>query len=397
MAKITISTVLVALCASMAWGATGDLTFMKKPPTTRSTSRLYVSAFKHAGADKAKGLVNEHSVVGEMRGAASGVSVAVDSSKPDATQPDVIRLDFSGKGTFKGAPTATIKMRPPQPNLTVGTIARTLITVKSNGRSVPVIIQGTYYKQKERRGLSLTMTAAVEGSCKFGGKTYPVRIIDGNGNFQFADALKPPYRPSTMMAFDKIMVGTDGGKFSSRAATSYVGQPIFIDGKLYSVDVSGMKIKSAPMKIAGGSVKVDAARWNCTLIGKKYYLSLNGGAEPVSVPADEYVTANYTVYTGSDPTKRCASIRGYGSYRGGKAFTVASGKTVDMQLGAPIEATVTAAKRSGKVSINLMMKDPLGGRISGISTEEGKRPPAPSIEVVDKAGKIIYTANLAYG
>jgi hypothetical protein len=327
-----------------------------------------------------------------------GVQIAIDSAKPDATQPDLVRLDFSGKGKFTGAPTASIKMRPSgSRGATMGTVGPVIVAVKRDGQSIPVFIRGTYWKQNTSRGLSLMLTSAVEGSCKFGAKTYPVRVIDGNSNLKFTDALKPPYRPSTTMAFDRITVGDSNGAFSRNSAGSYVGQPISVDGKLYSVDISGMKIKATPMKIAGGSVKVNAPRWSCTLVGKKYYLSLTGGKAPVSVPADEYVTANYTVFTGSDPRKRCATIRGYGSYRGGKAFTVGSGQTVDLALGAPIEATVLASKRAGKVSINLMMKDPLGGRISSITTEEGKRPPAPSIDVVDKSGKTVYTAKLEYG
>ena len=396
MTKITISTLLVMMCVSFALGATGDLTFMKQPPAT-SASRVYVSRFTHGGADKDRGLVNEHSVVGVAQGTLVAVHVAIDSAKADATAPDLIRLDFSGKGKFKGAPTAGIKLRPAQKNVTMGTIGPVVVVAKRDGRSIPVAVRGTYWKQARNRGLSLTVTSAVEGSCKFGAKTYPVRVIDGNGNLKFSDALKPPYRPSTMMPFDRVVVGTDDGKFSSAAATSYVGQPIFVDGKLYSVDVSDMKVQAAPMKIASGSVKVDAPRWNCTLIGKKYYLSLSGGKDPISVPVDEYVTANYAVFTGSDPRKRCAAIRGYGSLRGGKAFTVGSGQSVDLLIGAPIEAKVSASKRAGKVNMNLIMTDALGGRISGITTSEGKRPPAPSIEVVDKTGKIVYTAKLAYG
>ena len=396
MTKVTISSVLVMLCVSFALGAAGDLTFMKQPPAT-SASRVYVSRFTHGGADKDRGLVNEHSVVGVAQGTLAGVHVAIDSAKADAAAPDLIRLDFSGKGKFKGAPTAGIKMRPAQKNVTMGTIGPVVVVAKRDGRSIPVAVRGTYWKQAKSRGLSLTVTSAVEGSCKFGAKTYPVRVIDGNGNLKFSDALKPPYRPSTMIPFDRVVVGTDDGKFSSSAATSYIGQPVLVDGKWYSIDVSDMKIKAAAMKIAGGSVKVDAPRWRCSLVGKKYYLSLSGGKDAIDVPADEYVTANYTVFTGSDPRKRSATISGYGSYRGGKAFTVASGQSVDLPIGAPIEATVLAAKREGKVSINLMMKDGLGGRISSITTDEGKRPPAPSIEVVDKAGKIVYTAKLAYG
>jgi hypothetical protein len=396
MKKAAISILAIMLCGSFALGAVGDLTFMKKPPASRTNSRLYVSRFTHGGADKARGLVSAHSVVGQLRGAL-GVTVAVDATKADATKPDVIRLDFAGKGDFRKAPTAAIKMRPQQGNTTIGNIGPAIVLVKRDGGSVPATVSGTYWKQGDRRGLSLMMSVAAEGSCKFGAKTYPVRVIDGNGNLKLSDALKPPFRPSSVMPFDRVLVGTDGGKFSSSAATSYVGQPIFVDGKLYTVDVSDMKIKAAVMSVAGGKVKVDAPRWNCSLIGKKYFVSLTGGKAPIVVPPDEYVTANYTVYTGADPRKRCASIRGYGSYRGGKAFTVAAGQTVTMQLGAPIEATVMASVRSGKARINLMMKDPLGGRISGIINDAGKRPDPPTIEVINKAGKIVYTAKLAYG
>jgi len=396
MKTAAISILAIMLCGSFALGAVGDLTFMKKPPASRTNSRLYVSRFTHGGADKARGLVHENSVTGQVRGL-DGVTVAIDATKPDATKPDVIRLDFTGKGDFSKAPTATIKMRPPQRNVTLGMIGPAVGAVNRDGVSVPVTLSGTYWKQGDRRGLSLIMSAAGEGSCKFGSKTYPVRVIDGNGNLKLSDALKPPFRPSSMMPFDRVLVGTDGGKFSNSAATSYVGQPIFVDGKLYTVDVSGMKIKALAMKGSGGKVKVDAPRWNCTLIGKKYFVTLAGDKTPIVVPPDEYVTANYTVFTGADPRKRSASISGYGSYRGGKAITVAAGQTVDMQLGAPIEATVMSSARSGKVGINLLMKDPLGGRISGITNEAGRRPDPPTVEVINKAGKIVYTAKLAYG
>jgi hypothetical protein len=158
-----------------------------------------------------------------------------------------------------------------------------------------------------------------------------------------------------------------------------------------------MKITAAAQKITGGKIKVDAPRWRCTLIGKKNYLTLNGAAGAIDVPADEYRTSNYTVFAGSDPRKRSATISGYGSFSGGKAFTVASGQAVDLSLGTPIQATVSAAKRGRKVNMNLVMKDALGGRIRSITTSAGKRPAPPRIEVVDKAGKTVYTAKLEYG
>ncbi|MDP6542695.1 MAG: hypothetical protein QGH60_01820 [Phycisphaerae bacterium] len=397
MTRITIGSVLVMMCASFALGATGDLTFVKQPLSTTYTSLVYVTRFTHGGADKTLGLVNQHSVVGVAAKNAGGMHVAIDSVKADATQSDVIRLDFSGQGKFKDAPTAQIKIRPARSGTTMGAIGPVVVIVKRGGRSIPVAVRGHYWKQATRRGLSLMLSAVMEGTCKFGAKTYPVRVVDGNANLGFSDALKPPFSPRARMPFDKIVVDTGDGKFSSAATTSYVGQPVFVDGKWYSIDIADMKITASPQKITGGSVKASAPRWQCTLIGKKNYLTLNGGTEPIAVPADEYRTSNYTVFNGSDPLKRSGTIRGYGSFSSGKTFTVASGKTAELSIGAPIEATVVASMRGAKVNMNLMMKDALGGRIRSITTNEGKRPPAPSIEVVDKAGKIVYTAKLKYG
>ena len=166
MKRAAISIVLVMLCGSYALAAVGDLTFMTQPPPS-TMARMYVSRFTHGGADKAKGLVNEHSVVGQLRGAAGGVTVAIDSAKADATQPDLVRMDFSGKGNFKGAPTAPIKMRPARGSLTMGTIGPATITIKRNGRSIPVVVQGTYWKQTKSRGLSLMMSAAVDLQVRF--------------------------------------------------------------------------------------------------------------------------------------------------------------------------------------------------------------------------------------
>lgn len=390
MTRLTTSFILVMLLAGSAFGAAGDLTFMKKP-TAVSPGVVYVNRFTHSGVDKTRGLVNKHSIVGVAPKISGGIHVAIDSAKPDSPVPDVIRLDFSGKGTFIDAPTVALKMRAKNR----GVVGPAIVVIKRGGRSIPVNVQGSYWKQNESRGLSLVLASALEGTCKFGAKTYPVYVFDGNANMEFTDVLKPPYNPRSRMPFDRLYVADK--KDSPDAARSYLGQPIFVGGKWYNVEISGMKISATPLKSGGGSVRVDAPEWNCILIGKKYYFSLRGRKEPIAVPADEYRTYRYTVYNKGDLGKRCARIIGYGNYPGGKAITVASGKTVELALGAPIEAMVVAVNRGGKVRMNLKMTDALGGRIAIITTDEGKRPPVPSIEVVDKSGEIVYTAKLKYG
>ncbi|MCP4375142.1 MAG: hypothetical protein GY794_03025 [bacterium] len=392
MSRITTSCVIVMLFGSFAMGEVGDLTFMKTPPPSNARRPLFVRGFKQVGTDEAKGLVNPRAAVGELSGGTRSVKmkVAVDSADADATKLDLIRLDFSAKGMFKGAPTVAIKMGPAQRGGGyMGVIAPVVVNVKRDGKTVSSLISGNYWEYKNQKGLSLMMSVAVEGECKFGDKTYPVRVIDENANLKFSDAMKLSDR---LRDGDSVLIDTGGDKFAS-ATPTYIGQPALADGAWYVMNVTGMKITATRLKAAEGSVKVNAPRWNCVLTGKKYFLSLSGTKAPMSVPADDYRINEYTVFAKNTPGKRCATISG----RGGKVFTVSSGETVDLAIGEPLTVGVVASKRRGKVRINMVLKDALGGKIRGMTNNVGRRMPAPSVEVVNNTGKIIYTAKLAYG
>jgi len=389
----------VLLAVSAALSGTGDLTFMKSPPRLTQGSRVYIYRFKHGGADEARGLVNKHAVVGAAPSSAGGIQVAIDSEKPDATAADLVRLDFTGKGNFKGAPTVKLKAGPDRRGISVSNIAPTTIVADRGSQKVPALIVGQYWKQQNgSRGLSLSITSAIEGTCKFGAKTYPVRIFDGNSNLAFTDALKPPYRGARVpMPYDYLMVDTGKGNFKSDTVKTYVGQPVSVGGKWYTFGISDMKISASVLNVASGTVKVNAPRWQCTLVGKKYCFVISGGKDPVSVPADEYRTSNYTAFVSADASKPGAYVGGYGSVRGGKSVAVTAGKNVDLPLSGPVTAKVTARVRSGKVRLNLVTTDALGGGISRLANARGTRPPAPVVEVVDKSGKTVYTAKLEYG
>jgi len=399
MTRTTICFLTAILAVSSALGGTGDLTFMKSPPRLTRASRVYIRRFKHGGTDEARGLVSKHAVVGTAQASAGGIQVAIDASKPDATAPDVVRLDFTGKGNFKGAPTVKLTAGASRRGITISNIAPTTIVADRGGQKVPAVIVGNYWKQQSgNRAMSLSITSAMEGTCKFGAKTYPVRVFDGNSNLAFTDALKPPYNVSRVpMPYDYIIVDTGKGDFRTDTVRTYVGQPIPVDGKWYKPAISGMKISASVLEVASGEIKVNSPRWRCTLVGKKYCFTISGGKDPVSVPADEYGTSNYLAYASADVSKPCAYIGGYGNVRGGKPVAVTSGNTVELPLGGPVTGKVTASVSGGKVRLNLVTTDALGGRISRVASARGTRPPAPVVEVVDKSDKTVYTAKLEYG
>ena len=396
--SVVLSLFAVCLLAAGAAAQAGDLAFVKDPSTATIAGRrgLYFYQFGKAKDAKAAGLVSPRAVVASAYGGPA-VRIAIDSTKPDAAQPDVVRLDFSGQGKFAGAPAVALTIKTDSGGQITGTVGPTVVLVESGGRKVPVFVQGLYTKRDRYRNVQATVTVAAEGTCAFGKVTRKVRVIDGNADLVFSATLKPPYRPSSAMYYDLLQVAGADGKFTINGPQAYVGQPVFVDGKWYETSVSSMKISTKLMADQGGNVCVNARRWRCTLVGQKYFLAVSGGKDPVAVPADTYRSHRYTVFSGADPNKRCAMIYGYGTAAGGKALTVPAGKTVDLPIGAPVQAAITARKSSGRVQINLSQTDPLGGQIADVTGEGGKKPANPVVDVVDKAGKTVYSAKLEYG
>jgi hypothetical protein len=53
--------------------------------------------------------------------------------------------------------------------------------------------------------------------------------------------------------------------------------------------------------------------------------------------------------------------------------------------------------KDGKVAFSLATTDAAGGQISQILGQDGKPPPAPTIDVINAARDVVYTAKLEYG
>lgn len=388
---------VVGLLLAGAPAKAGDLTFVKDPTGVGPPSQeAEFYQFTKAKDPNAAGLVNPHAVIASSYGGLA-VWIAIDSTKPDATRPDVVRLDFSGKGKFAGAPTLPLTIKTDSRGQITATFGPKVFYVERDGRKVPVSVRGSYTKQKQYRDASVTITAAAEGTCTFGNATRKVRVIDRNADLVFSVTLKPPYRTYWTMHHDVMQVAGADGKFTTGGPQAYVGQPVLVGGRWYDVSLAKMKVSAKPIARQGGKVRVNAARWRCTLVGRKYFLTVSGGKDAVPVPADTYRPHEYSIFTDADPSKRCATIEGSGTAPRGKSVIVSAGKTVQLPLGSPIQATISVSKSKGSVRFDLSQTDPMGGDISTVKGEGGKTPTNPVVEVVDKAGKTIYSAKLEYG
>ena len=253
---------------------------------------------------------------------------------------------------------------------------------------------GHFHTGSSVRG-GAVVTAVAEGTCAFGKTTRKIRIVDGNGNLGLSDSVPPPFsgvgiRPKG----DGVLVADAAGKFASSLPTSFVGQPVQVDGAWYVVSVDGLKASAARIKGKSGKISVGGAQWTCMLASEKYFLTVTGGADPVAVPADSYRVLRYSLTMPADTGSRGPMISGSA---GTKPVEVKAGQCTQLPLGSPIKATVTAKKSDGKVVFSLDQTDPVGAKVDSVLVAGGKRPPKPSIEVVSADGAVVYTASLEYG
>jgi hypothetical protein len=348
------------------------------------------------------GTVNKNAVVASFSSSNTPLKVAIDSAKADAKGPDLLRLDFSGAGKFDNECVVPFEIRSSGDKSLNAEIGPKTVQAKVDGKTIPVTVKGTYFKSEAARYLNLTVTAGAEASCKFGEKTYKVRLIDGTGNLKFTDAARPLLgngHPISYQPGDTVLVDSGDGTFAKGVWKGFYGQPVVVDGKAYQLTVStdGTKVSAEPLTVELGKIKVDQGNWNAILAGKKNVLYVAGGKDPVAVPADEYAVLQYQVtQEGADK----ATLSGRGAQDKSSYYTpvpVAAGKVTDLAIGAPLKAVVEGLKSGDSIALSLVLTDAGGGRITSLATSAGGQPDPPKVTIVDASGATVHKATLEYG
>jgi len=410
----------VMLTAGVSLAAVGDLTHCTNMPAAGSLYGVSYRVVTVPADPAAVGLKHADAVFIKTD---VGLCVAFDADDAKAKTLNVARIDKTGAGTFAEA--ETVKLVLPTGSgaagasgggVTIravqagGTIeARTLralqsrarvvssrlrpipVTITKDGKAVPAILRGTYSKRGGKPVASISLAVAAEGECAFGGEVRKILVLDSNRNLTIGDVTTIERSGRTYTNADYYMVANaDGGFASLRYGRARIGQGVEVSGRYYQVNVTGMK--AAAKGLPCGSLAIDAKWWTCRLMSPTGgVFTVTGGAEPVSAPAGEY-RVYFQVSENRGADGKGPTISGSAS----KPITIEVGKTATARYGHGLSASIAVAKRAGKVRLGVTQTDANGSRISGLFAG-GKRPKAPAVEVVDKAGKIVYTAKMAYG
>jgi len=360
------------------------------------------TGFKPGQADS--GLVSSLARVGTISGTGWSFQLAIDSSTADAKAPDVVRLDFTGKGKFAGAPTAALKPMPSSEGLFRATFGPVEVKAAVNGMQVPMMVSGQYINLNsgQYRQLQLTLGTAMQGKCRFGDRELAVRIVDGDNNLQPGNAWQKRAfgKNVAVVTGDTVAVDLGDGKFAKDVRKACYGSPVEVGGKWYEVTVSqdGKQVSAKQVELASGKVHIDHPKWSCMLIGDKLILPLEGSAEPVAVPAGAYVMRSYEEFSApNDKGQRARLTVGIPPAGKSSEVTVEAGKTAQIAIGSPLNATVKAVKQAQQVMLSLVLTDAAGRQITGLATYDGSTPPKPQITVKDAAGAQVYQNTLEYG
>jgi hypothetical protein len=402
----------VLLAASWARAGVGDLRPVAVEPGQALRLRpLYCNGRQFSQRTEGDGTVNPHATIGTMRNGKFTVRAAIDSRAPNAKAPDVVRLDFSGEGTFAGKPVVPLKVRKTGQSLSAQVGPATL-QVPVDGRKVPVRVTGQYTKNSDYRHLNLLLGTAVEGSCRFGKKTYRVRIIDGDGNLAPGDPVKrfrQLLRTVGVQTGDTLVI--DGGSGTSGAGSqrALFGSPVRVDGTWYAVTISGdgTKVAAKPLAVETAMVRVPHAKWAAMFLGKEHCLYVQGGPEPIALPADQYVICDFreTERTArrSSAMLTCGGRRELQSGKA-KAIDAPAGRTTDVVVGSPLSAALKITPRKATlgqthVRMDLVLADAGGRAVDYVHNPDSRngRPDRPVVEIFDAAGKRVYTCKLEYG
>jgi len=393
-----------------------------KSPAIRRFEPLSIHTREVIVAPRGCGTVNPQARVATFTADGLQVTIALDSMKPDAKHPDLVRFNFTGKCIFQGPPTVPLKRgMSPRASRRLGLIRAgeyyhfgPVTVMATRGRAtLPVSVSGTYFVGtgvNKWRSASLAVVATADGSCRFGDKVYGVRVVDATSNLRFGDPLGMTQKDGLVVhtrkwrgfVADRVWIDTASQTFKSAGVKVYCGQLARIGGKLYRISVSedASKITVKPAKGGAGKVRIPGDKWSVTLIGTRNVLQLSGGKEPIDVPADKYVAANYYATINSDvPSKPYRFRSGYYVMSGrqkGKVFDVKAGAVTNITVGAPLTAAVSVTQSKGTVRLNLLARDASGARISSLYGPKGK-PPVPKVTIYDDKRQRVYTTSLKYG
>ena len=407
---IAVAVLLVAFVEAVAAPAT---LVAKTPRGVLLPYRYYadISQFDRPSDDS--GTTSPYAVVARLRGPLR-FDVAIDATTPEATEPELVLLDFSGKGRFTDACTAPLKITAGAGHTIEAMIGPVPIHIPLDGRVLAVTVRGNYQRQGlTYRRLKIGFDVGLQGRCDFGGKTRTVCVVDGTGDLRPGDPFKPILRDGQVAGRttgDTLMIDTGDGTFEdpSKVIRVCYGQPVWIDGAWYDVKVGddGSSLQVDRVDLPTGRLKVAAANWEMILVSPQrvMWVSSTQPGQDLPLPAGSYVVMRFKQYAQFGESDSAAILVEGPSTNQGHMERIPSDPvvqimpdgTAELAIGTPLTAEVEASVSGSEVRFSLKVTD-AGGRSPDYVKIAGDRRPQPTLRVLDAAGKEVHAAAIEYG
>ena len=411
----------VLLLPVLAAAEVGDLTHRACKASSLGSSRPNIKTVALATPPSPTNLVHPDALAQNMElPNQASVFVAIDGETKDAKILDVLRLDFTGDGTFNDAVRVKLDLSPAK-EITTGNryyfgfnFGPLPVVLRINGADFPTMLRGSYRPSAVLKDgkirppcVSIHTNLAVQGVCQFDQKTHAIRIFDRDDDGRCGHPAKPldntPFTGQRKPFGDTFMIDFGDGSFGGTVGEYYWGQPFCVDDKWYELKLSedGKKVQAIPLEgTKSGRIALTAPKWELILTGKDSFLHIFGGPQGAAVPVGEYYLTGLWEWSAPDAQGRCARIE-YGPYATEK-MVVVEGKETHVFAGEPIHAKIhvgRTSERKGQKKISLKMKvqSQHGALVEDIRPFEGENLAEPKIEVVDASGKTVLQANLHYG
>ncbi|MHC4459797.1 MAG: hypothetical protein ACYS30_00040 [Planctomycetota bacterium] len=236
-----------------------------------------------------------------------------------------------------------------------------------------------------RRSLFASPGGWYEGTITVGGKEKHCVLVDYDANGTFDD------KSINASGCDRVRIGKNGDE-----ETHFVGNYIEIEGTLYQLEIAreGAYVKLATAEdVTFGNIRLPESITSFAAGGENGRFVRKPKNGICSLPVGQYCIDNWAIERKDDAGGNWR-LQGSGFSEKGR-FNVTETQEAELSIGEPIISTLEANDKKGNYSFRHNLKGRLNESIS--ITLNGKRPPAPKLNIKSKDGTYDRTFDFQYG
>jgi len=285
------------------------------------------------------------------------------------------------------------------PQMAFGTVALTA----SEGKPVKVALLAYMGGSPAKPQFLLVRGAGcLTGKVTLASKVYDVVVIDGNLNGRYNDTLKGDAMPSQNM--DALVIDLNGdGRFAPPALDTKpmewipLAKGIKVADTYYTVTVAadGSKIELAKTDPGFGTLDLGASDVEIMGFSDFGFQHIQGGGK-VRLPAGKYMPVMVSLNRTDADGAKWTLTRSGGTDKLSQ-LRIEAGETCAIELGPPLVAKTDVRQNGRNVAIGFSLVGKAGEQYAAGATKGGKRLPAPTLEIIDEAEKVIHTGTFEYG